>query len=202
MAALSSDQSRYTYADNNSGRPSTPTKRERPVAGVPAPLENSVPPTDIPSSTAGLNDPESRYIVDSRTGRVVGIDGSAGARREEMEEQRLLESAPRAVAVRTPAPEVRVASAVTEVSQPIFHDVPNVSTVSADPQSLPVRRALPVTAEMANQEPRNFNVAEYMAGDRSHRVMPARPVNPGSVQATRTARVYRLSDGSQVVATD
>ena len=37
VAASSSDQSQYTYADNNSGQPSVPAKRSRPTTTVPAP---------------------------------------------------------------------------------------------------------------------------------------------------------------------
>ncbi len=187
VAASHSDQPSYTYADNNGGQPSTPARRVRPGASVPAPLEDTAPAASVPNPSIGLNDPESQYIVDSRTGRVVGIDGSAGARREE--EKRLLDAAPRAVAVQTPPPEVRVASAVVEDGQ-------GVIPAASGTQYLSVRRALPVTADAANAGPRNFNVAEYMAGGQARPVMRAQPVSAKAV------RVFRLSDGSQIVAAD
>ena len=74
VTAIDSDAPTYTYADNNSGQPSLPAKRQKPVANVPAALDTSV--AEAPAS-GNLNDPESQYIVDSRTGRVIGIDGTA-----------------------------------------------------------------------------------------------------------------------------
>ena len=200
VAAVSSDQPSYTYADNNAGQPSTPSKRVRSVASVPAALENVAPQVGNSDPVAGLNDPESHYITDARTGRVVGIDGSAGARREEEEEQRRIQEAPRAVAVQTPVPEIRVASAVVEDGLPVYRDGQSLPATGAGAQYLPVRRALPVTADTTSVEPRNFNVAEYLAEAQPRPVLRAQPVGMEGTRDSRTTRVYRLSDGSRVVS--
>ena len=150
-----------------------------------------------------MNDPESHYIVDARTGQVIGIDGSAGARREE--EQARLESLdvpPHAVAVQTPPPEVRVASPVIEDGRPVYHGEA-VSTVNtAGSQYLPVRKALPVTPNTTGAVSRNFNAAEYMANDQDRPVLRAQAVVPPGARVVKTLRVYRLPDGSQTVAAD
>ena len=195
VAAIPSDVPAYTYADNNNGQPSLPDKRQKPVANVPAALNT---PTVEPATTDNLNDPESHYIVDSRTGRVIGIDGTAGAQREAAEEQRRLDAAPRAVAVQTPEPEVRVASAVTEAGQPVYHDAaPANTSVSPGSQYIPVRRAMPVTADVAT-EPNRFNVAEYLADDQNRPALRTQPVYPASTRVARAARTFRLPDGTQV----
>ena len=147
VAALPSDQPRYTYADNNGGRPSVPAKNRLAAVNVPAPLE-------MPSQLAGsqdappaLNDPESHYIRDSRTGKVIGIDGSAGAEREQEQEALQQAQTPTTarVAVQTPPPEVRVASAVVEDGRPVFHGMPVATDNTSGSQYVPVRKALPVT---------------------------------------------------------
>ena len=196
VAALPSDQPQYTYADNNGGQPTTPAKRVRPTNTVPAPLEAS---SGAPDVSGPLNDPESQYIVDSHTGRVVGIDGSAGARREE-EQNRLqqLSTPPRAVAVQTPPPEVRVAAPVLEDGQPIYHGVAN----PAGSQYLPVRKALPVTPAGTDATARTFNAGEYMMNDDDRPVLRAQAVVPDGARVVKTVRVYRLPDGSQTVAAD
>ncbi len=200
VAALSSDQSQYTYADNNGGQPSAPAKRSRPTTTVPAPLDPPTRTVDDADAAARLNDPESHYIVDARTGRVVGIDGSAGARREE--EQARLESLdvpPRAVAVQTPPPEVRVASPVVEDGRPVYHGVAASTVSTAGSQYLPVRRALPVTPGATDATVRNFNAAEYMANDQDRPVLRAQAVVPPGARVVKTVRTYRLPDGSQTV---
>lgn len=200
VSATASDVPTYTYADNNGGQPSAPARRSPSAAGVPAPLPASASSADD-SAANNLSDPESHYIVDSRTGRVVGIDGSVGARREAEEEQRRLDAAPRAVAVQTPAPEVRVASPVMDEGQPVYHDAPptNVS-VPPGSQYVPVRRAVPVAANDMPAEPNRFNVAEYLAGDRS--APRAQPVYPAGTRTARAVHVFRLPDGTQALVTD
>ncbi len=202
VAALPSDQSQYTYADNNDGQPSAPAKRSRPTSTVPAPLDPPSRTTDD-SDAARLNDPESHYIVDARTGRVIGIDGSAGARREEEQAQlQSLDVPPRAFAVQTPPPEVRVASPVIADGRPVYHGEA-VSTVStAGSQYLPVRRALLVTPGATNVVARNFNAAEYMANDQDRPVLRAQAVIPPGARVVKTVRTYRLPDGSQTVTAD
>ncbi len=203
VAAGSSDQSQYTYADNNAGQPSVPAKRTRQTTGVPAPLETPARTTDNADASASLNDPESHYIVDSRTGRVVGIDGSAGARREDEQAQlQTPDAPPRAFAVQTPPPEVRVASPVIEDGQPVYQSaaVPTVNTGGS--QYLPVRKALPVTPDATEAVPRTFNAAEYMANDSDRPVLRAQAVVPAGARVVKTVRIYRLPDGSQTVAAD
>ncbi len=198
-----SDQSAYTYADNNGGQPTAPGKRAHPTSAVPAPLAAPTQGSDVPSAPASLNDPESHYIVDSRTGRVIGIDGSAGARREAEEEniqQRLMP--PRAVAVQTPPPEVRVASPVLADGQPVYHGAAVAPTSAAGSQYLPVRRALPVAPSETNVPERVFNAGEYMANDQDRPVLRTQAVVPAGARVVKTVRVYRLPDGSQTVAAD
>lgn len=194
VAALPSDQPQYTYADNSGGLPSAPVKRPRQMVDVPAPLDPPAQAVDVADTTARLNDPESRYIVDSRTGRVVGIDGSAGARIEEDQEWlRQLSEPPRAVAVQTPPPEVRIASPVIEDGQPVYHGTPASTVNAADSQYVPVRKALPVTI---------FNAAEYLMNDQDRPVLRAQPVLPAGTRVVKTVHIYRLPDGSQSVAVD
>ena len=202
VAATSTDVPTYTYADNSAGQPSLPPKRQKTVANIPAALETSAEPQVGPSAPDNLNDPESHYIVDARTGRVVGIDGTAGAQRE-AGEQRRLDAAPRAVAVQTPPLEVRVASAVMEEGQPVYHGAQPITTNVPGSQYVPVRRAKPVTADSAAlADARDFNVAAYLADDRSHPVSRAQPVYPASVRTARAIHVFRLPDGTQALVSD
>ena len=200
VAALPSDQPQYTYADNEGGQPTSPAKRARPATAVPVPLERS---SDAPDAPAPLNDPESHYIVDSHTGRVVGIDGSAGARREE-EQDRLQQfsTPPRAVAVQPPPPEVRVASPVLADGQPVYHGSAVPATDPANSPYLPVRKALPVTPDENSSGVRTFNAGEYMMNDEDRPVLRAQAVVPSGARVVKTLRVYRLPDGSQTVAAD
>lgn len=200
VAATAADLPAYTYADNNGGQPSAPVKRQKPSANVPAALETPTQTDAARSLANSLNDPESHYIVDSRTGRVIGIDGTEGARREAVEEQQRLEAAPRAVAVQTPPPEVRVAAPVMEYGQPIYHDAQSASVETSGSQYVPVRRAMPVSA--SDTESRGFNVAEYLASDRNRPAFRAQPVNSVGSRTARTTHVFRLPDGSQAYVAD
>ncbi len=203
VAAMPSDQSQYTYADNSGGRPSAPARKQTSVTNVPAPLVTADQSTDSAEAAARLNDPESHYIVDARTGRVVGIDGTAGARRE-AEEERLQQSnePPRAIVTQTPPPEVRVASPVIEDGRPVYRgaQVPSVNATAS--QFPPVRRALPVTPDESGSTPHVFNAAEYMVSDQERPVLRAQAVVPPGARVVKTVRVYRLPDGSQTVAAD
>ena len=195
VVALPSDQPQYTYADNNGGQPTSPAKRAHPTIVVPAPLEKS---SEFSDASGPLNDPESQYIVDSRTGRVIGIDGSAGARREEEQDRLQQFSTPsRAVAVQTPPPEVRVASPVLADGQPVYHGDTVPVANPAGSQYLPVRKALPVTSAESNSAVRTFNAGEYMMNDEDRPVLRAQAVVPSDTRVVKTARVYRLPDGSQ-----
>ena len=202
VAATMADASSYTFADNTGGQPSAPVKRQKPAAAsVPGALATPAQSDEEPAANSS-NDPESHYIVDSRTGCVIGIDGSAGARREAEEEQRLLNAAPRAVAVQTPPPEVRVASAVTDAGQPIYHDVPSANITQLGSENVPVRRAMPATPDFTEANPRGFNVADYLADDRNRPALRAQSVNAPGVRTARAAHVFRLPDGTQAVVTD
>ncbi len=203
VAATAADASSYTFADNNGGQPTLPAKRQKPTASsVPAALATPVQTNEEPAAANSLNDPESHYIVDSRTGRVIGIDGTVGARHEAEEEQRLLNAAPRAVAVQTPPPEVRVASAVLDAGQPVYQDAPPASASQLGSQPVPVRRALPANSDVTETNPRGFNVAAYLADDHNRPSLRAQPVNAPGVRTARAAHVFRLPDGTQAVVTD
>ena len=203
VAVTASDASSYRYADNMDGQITSTAKRQRPVSNVPAALEVPARAGSEPPASENLNDPESRYIVDSRTGKVIGIDGTVGARHEAEEEQRRIDAAPRAIAIQTPVPEVRVASAVVEDGQPVYHEAqPSYGSVG-DPQYVPVRRAVPVTNEGSMENPRGFNVAEYLASDRRRPVLRAQPVNSaGTRTVVRATHVFRLPDGTQATVAD
>ena len=194
------EPSAYTFADNRGGQPTVPSGHVRPTDGVPAPLDPAASTTDY---SGQLSDPESHYIVDARTGRVVGIDGSAGAQRE-AEQERPQESSvpPRAVAVQTPPPEVRAASPVLADGLPVYQGQAVAAANQAGSQNVPVRRALPVTpAEVPASAPA-FNAGEHMTNDQDRPVLRAQAVVPASARGVKTTRVYRLPDGSQAVASE
>ena len=200
VANVPTEPSAYTYADNRGGQPTVPAGRAHPTEAVPAPLDPVMPNGD---QSIQLSDPESHYIVDARTGRVVGIDGSAGAQREAEQEQ-IQEAAPppRAVAVQTPPPEVRVASPVLADGHPIYHGEAVAPANPASSQYLPVRKALPVgSAEVPANAPA-FRAGEYMMNDLDRPVLRAQAVVPAGARVVKTMRVYRLPDGSQTVAAD
>ena len=195
VANVPAEPSAYTYADNQGGQPTTPGGRAHPADAVPAPLNPAVLSGDHSSQ---LSDPESHYIVDARTGRVVGIDGSAGAQREaEQESLQKASTPPRAVAVQTPPPEVRVASPVMADGRPVYHGEIVAPANPANTQYLPVRKALPVAPAETPAGVRAFNAGEYMMNDQNRPVLRAQAVIPAGA---RTMRVYRLPDGSQTVA--
>ena len=203
VASLPSDESAYTYADNQGGQPTTLGRRARPTSTVPAPLEAASQTSDSPTARVRLDDPESHYIVDAHTGRVIGIDGSAGARREAEEENSPQRSAPpRAVAVQTPPPEVRVASPVLDGGVPVYHRSVVAPMSKVDPQYLPIRKALPVTPAETDPSSQIFNAGEYMMNGQDRPVLRAQAVVPSGTRAMKTVRIYHLPDGSQMVAAE
>ena len=203
VASLSSDQPAYTYADNNDGQPTTPGQRAHLTSTVPAPLEAAAQANDPSDAPVRLNDPESHLILDPRTGRVIGIDGSAGARREAQEENLQVPPAPsRVVAVQTPPPEVRVASPVLADGIPVYHGTAVPPTNVASSQYVPVRKALPVATDEVGTPGRVFNAGEYMLNDQDRPVLRAQAVVPAGARVVKTVRVYRLQDGSQTVAAE
>ena len=183
VAAESSDRSDYQYADNTI---LPPAEARRVIAAwtsnpllprVPAPLANSddVAATDS-DSRPPLTDVGSHYIVSQRTGQVIGVDGSASAAAEARVERAI----PVAVAVQTPPPEVRVASAVpVRPAIPVNPDDPDAVSpqypaATDGSQYVPVRRAQPVTAG------HSFDAASYLASQDSVPVLRAQAVNPTS----------------------
>ncbi len=98
---------------------------------------------DSTDLTTPLNDPDSHYIVDKETGRVIGIDGSAGAAKEVRRAQPVTATFP-AATIRNPVPEVRVASPVLDYGRPVFDDERPVQAAIPASQFLPTRKALPV----------------------------------------------------------
>ena len=198
VAAEASDRSDYQYADNTV---LPPAEARRVIAAwtsnpvlprVPAPLAKS--DDSEPADTADrppLTDSGSHYIVSQRTGQVIGVDGSAGAAIEARQAQAV------PVAVQTPPPEVRVASAVpvraalpVNPDEVVASDVQS-SVVTNGAQYVPVRRAQPVTAG------RSFDAASYLAAQDNVPVARAQAVNPTS-RAAGYRHDFRLPDpGSQ-----
>ena len=204
VAALPSDQPQYTYADNNGGQPTVPAKRSRLPAAVPAPLDPSTQGVDATDEPGRLNDPESHYIVDSRTGRVVGIDGSEGARREEEREGlQQAELPPQAIAVQTPPPEVRVAAPVLADGQPVIHGVAvALRRYGLDRSTCRYAERCRWAPMRTTTAPHEFNAGEYMMNDQERPVLRAQAVVPPGARVVKTVRIYRLPDGSQTVAAE
>ena len=182
VAAESSDHSDYRYADNTV---LPPAEARRVISAwtsnpllprVPAPLAKS---DDIAASDAAgendrppLTDAGSHYIVSQRTGQVIGVDGSAGAAIE----ARRAQAVPAAVAVQTPPPEVRVASAVqVRAALPVNPNdadtAPQYQDTTEGAQYVPTRRAQPVTAG------RSFDANSYLANQDNVPVARAQAVN-------------------------
>ena len=199
VAAGSSDRSDYQYADNTV---LPPAEARRVIAAwtsnpllprVPAPLAKA---DDIVASNAAgendrppLTDAGSHYIVSQQTGQVIGVDGSAGA----AVEARRAATLPVAVAVQTPPPEVRVASAVqVRPAIPVNPDELDATATqypgaTDGSQYIPVRPAQPVATG------RSFDAASYLANQDNVPVARAQAVNPTS-RAMGYRQDFRLPD--------
>ena len=199
VAANSSDRSDYQYADNTV---LPPAEARRVIAAwtsnpllprVPAPLAKADDnaPSDMVSENdrPPLTDAGSHYIVSQQTGQVIGVDGSAGAAAE----ARRAAAIPVVVAVQTPPPEVRVASAVqVRPALPVNPDEVDATAAqypgtTDGSQYLPVRRAEPVATG------RSFDAASYLANQDNVPVARAQAVNPTS-RALGYRHDFRLPD--------
>ena len=169
--ATLSDTPRYTYVSYNGGRQQAHLRVTTVLStSVPAPL--AAPTTeDITPVEANnrppLNDSGSRYITDAN-GRVIGVDGTAGATAEAN-----AQSVPvaRALPVQPAnfAPEVRVAyPVVTRKALPVDTDAPVVSAPGtfdvqaelAREDSRPVLHAIPVTRSSRSARPAMFGASD------------------------------------------
>ena len=166
------------------------------------------PELDAPSSSVGnadnaddgdssfpLSDPGSHYILDKNTGRVVGIDGSAGAAME----VRRAQAAPPTNAtptIRNPVPEVRVATPVLQYGRPLFDgDRPVQAAVPAS-NYLPTRRALPVGPDDPTGSTSSFNASTELTDD-GQPVRRAAPVyRPQNIP--QNDRSFQLPDNTSV----
>ena len=196
--ATFADQPRYTLVSYDGGRQQarlrvmTVLSTVRDSVPVPAPLAASMSDAVTPveaSDRPPLTDTASQYITDA-SGRVIGIDGSAGAAAEARQQQAM--AAQQALALeKVVVPEVRVASPVTEAGHPLYvgtNGVP-VAVNALSTNYLPTRKALPVTAEPVSN---TFNVQDELSRDDDRPVLRAIPVT----RATRPARAASLFGAS------
>ena len=163
------------------------------------------PELDPPSSSVGnadtsddgdssfpLSDPGSRYIIDKNTGKVVGVDGSAGAA---LDDRRARAAAPvnPAPTIRNPVPEVRVASPVLQYGRPLFEGDRPVQAVVPGSNYVPTRRALPVDPDASDS---SFNASSELTDD-GQPVQRAVPVYR-SQNPPRNDRTFQLPDNTSV----
>lgn len=166
------------------------------------------PELDAPSSSVGnsdnaddgdstfpLSDPGSHYILDKNTGRVVGVDGSAGAA-SEVRRSQAVPPASIAPTIRNPVPEVRVASPVLQYGRPLFNgDRPMQAAVPAS-NYLPTRRALPVDPNDSTADGSSFDASSELADD-GQPVKRATPVYR-SQNASQNDHPFQLPDSTSV----
>ncbi len=178
-----SDQPRYIDVTYDGGRQHARLKVNMVLSSKPelanssalvtdeaAPDESSPIDTDTPPGVP-LSE-GSRYIVDKDTGRIVGIDGTAGAALEVRRAQPVTSSLPAtANTIRNPEPEVRVASPVLQLGRPLFDSDRPVQAAIPTQKFLPSRKAIPVTpeevAEDADSTSATSAVAESAYADNS-----------------------------------
>lgn len=198
-----SDQPRYIDVTYDGGKQHArlkvntvlSSKPDVQAVDAPAALSSSVvsdsSPNDENDNGPTLSDPGSHYIIDKNTGRVVGIDGTAGAAMEVRRAQPV--APPASPTIRNPVPEVRVASPVMQYGRPLFEGDRPVQAAIPASNYVPTRRALPVNPGDADDNPPAFNAAAELADDGTP-VQRATPVTP---PATRK-RAYEWSDSTSV----
>lgn len=195
-----SDKPRFTYVSYDGGRRrarlrvTTVLDSRRADNSMPPPLtpgESDVMPTvSDEGQRPPLAEPASKYIISEHTGRVIGIDGTAGA----------------AMEARQYVPEVRVAAPVLENGRAVFRSGNNrvLSETPVQTQFMPVRRALPV--EPSDREPddvggvvsspsTSFSVERELADEDDVPVQRALPVNRAPRPANQ-GRIFRLPFGN------
>lgn len=167
--ATLSDTPRYTYVSYNAGRQQAHL-RVNTVLSTDAPAPLAAQTTDRPP----LNDSASRYITDSH-GRVVGVDGTAGAAAEAREQQVTVARA-LPVQPKTFVPEVRIAAPVI------------------------TRKALPVDGDTAPSATSAFDVRAELSRDDDRPVLPAQPVATNA-HSSRPA-LFGASDNFRTLGRD
>ena len=191
-----SDQPRYIDVTYDGGRQHARLKvntvlSPRPEAASASSVGdvNNNDDNETASLPSTLSDPGAHYILDNN-GRVVGVDGTAGAAAEARRSQA---SAP---TIRNPVPEVRVATPVLQYGRPLFDDGRPVQAAIPAPSSqyLPTRRALPVDANAPGGTP--FDADAELADD-GQPVRRAAPVSP-TPRAPRNDRTFQLPDNASV----
>ncbi len=157
---------RYTYVSYNGGRQQAHLSVRTVLSdSVPAPLTVQVN-DDSTADRPPLTDAASHYITDSH-GRVIGVDGTAGASAEasaqEVPVARALPAQPTSM-----AQEVRVAyPVVTRKALPVDADVPVTSPAAFDVQAelsredaQPVLHAIPVARATRSTQPSMFGASD------------------------------------------
>ena len=156
--ATLSDTPRYTNISYNGGRQQAYLLVNTVLSSSPAASidDESAPVQD--ADRPPLTDTASHYITDDQ-GRVVGIDGSAGAVADAREQH------------------PNVARALPVQSRSVAHEVRVASPVA-------VRKAMPVDDDATAPSPTGFNVQDELARDDDRPVLRAEPV----ARAARSAR--------------
>ena len=142
---------------------------------------------DRPALEAG-----NKYITDKRTGRVIGIDGSAGAAME-VRRAEAVSSLP-ATTIRNPVPEVRVASPVLQFGRSAFDNDGPVQAAAPTTRFPPTRKAQPVYRDEYG------NIASPDTGDEAPDDLPVRralPTRQGASQLPGDQR-FPTSDRTYV----
>ena len=195
--ATISDTPRYTYVSYNGGRLQAHLRINTVLAtSVPAPLAPASTDDTTSAQAVGrppLTDSASRYITDAH-GRIIGVDGSAGAEAEARAQHATVARALPVTAL--VAPEVRVAAPVTQFGQAVYAGGRVMATATpATTNYLPIRKALPVEAEATAPEASSFDVRQELSQDDGRPVMRALPV----ARAVRTAHpaMFGASDDLQ-----
>ena len=192
-----SDQPRYIDVTYDGGRQHARLKVNTVLSPELASASSSVTNDENPDegdNTIQLSDPGSHYIL-NKDGRVVGVDGSAGAALEVRRAQAIPSQAS-APTIRNPVPEVRVASPVLQYGRPLFEsDQPVQATIPNSPY-LPVRRALPVNPGAAANGGSTFNASSEVADD-GQPVQRAQPVSRDP-RAPHDDRTFQLPDNTSV----
>ncbi len=176
--ATLSDTPRYTYVSYNGGRQQAHLRVNTVLStDAPAPLASQI--TDDATAAQAtdrppLSEPASHYITDSH-GRVVGVDGTAGALAEARAEQVTVASV-LPVKPRNLAPEIRVATPVV------------------------TRKALPVGDELAPSAPSAFDVRAEISREDEPSVQSVQPVAKTNHSA-RTA-IFGASDSFRTFGRD
>ena len=164
-----SDQPRYIDVTYDGGKQHARLKVNTvlsPELNATSSVTNDENPEDG-DNTIQLSDPGSHYIL-NKDGRVVGVDGTAGAATEVRRAQSV--QAPAAPTIRNPVPEVRVATPVLQYGRPLFEGDQPVQSAGLNSTYVPTRRATSTNPGDSS----SFNAAAEVADDGTpvQRAMP------------------------------